>query len=565
MKLVFTRNELIVIAKTTMTIPGLMKKFVTDDYIINKFEEKMLELTTKTTAVKCIKSEVDYTIELEELFMLELITEFGSLANAMITLTIGVGGRLKMIADKYKVKDKIKNDDVNNTIPDNKVNDNELGFSISNDPSNVLPTVNGYSLLYTPVVTSVLHIHKHTKRIPIDVLCSYLNSIKLNSKTSFDGLMMAADKIFMLIKDDNYRNIHAYMAEVIDGNILCYKAKSYATINLTMTTENNAIYDSCLDNSDKYFLFFKDIEDVTEFIASNQFTKDDQCISIDDKPDINLPKVNFNYGVYSTHEDISNVLPNIENTTLIKRVLKINDKKYHNHYYKNRIRHLLQDGNYIDGLVLIDGAVYALYSNIDERKPISIYNVKAYELGIVIDDKQLLGEVDGDNIKLLKTLAVVNPDDIYYLFFNTIDDIKNFITKKKSKVYIRFYELDLSFTTRSTLIKNNVIPVDEYDSCMTRLTRGTTQIDGLIFHNGNIYEIRPEGSGDDMSIYLVNKDEYILAGNINKIIDTKVKTNNIEYEYEININDSDDTQSIWIIFFRSLDNMNLFLDKNFKL
>lgn len=293
MKLVFTRSELVTIVKTTMTIPGLMKKFLTDDYIINTFEEKISELNKKTTAVKYIKGEDEYTIALDELFVLELINEFGSLVNAMITLTIGAGARMKMIADKYKVKE-----------------------------------------------------------------------------------------------DD-----------------LLEKPKS----------------DIGMDS----------------FMGSN-------------------------YAVYNTPRDIANILPDVENKALentawIKRVLVINNKKYHKQYYKTRIRHQLEDGGYIDGLVLVDGAVYALCSNRDETKTVSIYNIKAYELGIAIDMNQLLGEVNKDDIKLLKSLAIVKPSDIYFLFFNSIDDIKYFILDNNLNPKLvdntNFYDLDKSKVKNSLLIK----------------------------------------------------------------------------------------------------------------
>ena len=258
MKLVFTKNELVTMVKTTMTIPGLMKKFLTDDYIIKTFEEKILELNKKTTAVVYSKVNDEYTIEVTEMFTLEMISEFGSLINAMITLTIGVGARMKMIADKYKVKE-----------------------------------------------------------------------------------------------DD-----------------LSKKPKS-------------------------------DVEDPI-------------------KPDN-------------------------------------------------------KDGT------------------------------------------------------------------------------------------IRFYDLDKSMVSNSILIKKHTICINDYDTLKTRLIRGSAQIDGLIFHNGTIYEIRPLSGGIDMAIYLVTKDNYISAGNIYRVIDTNVTSDDIIYNYEVQIDSHDDTSDMWILFFNNLDNMHLFLDKNFKL
>lgn len=417
MKLVFTKNELVTMVKTTMTIPGLMKKFLTDDYIIKTFEEKILELNKKTTAVVYSKVNDEYTIEVTEMFTLEMISEFGSLINAMITLTIGVGARMKMIADKYKVKE----DD-------------------------------------------------------------------LSKKPKSDML----------------------------GD----------------------------------------------------------------------PFMGSNYTVYGTRKNIANILPNIENINYIKNVLVINNKKYHNQYYRNRIQHQLDSG-YIDGLVLIGGAVYALYANREEANNISIYNVEAYDLGIIIDTKQLLGEVSRDGIMILKSIGIAEPKDIYYLFFNSIDDIKNFLLVNKlgynrskkdvatedikpdnisvDNKAVTFYDLDKSMVSNSILIKNHTICINDYDTLKTGLIRGSAQIDGLIFHNGTIYEIRPLSGGIDMAIYLVTKDNYISAGNIYRVIDTNVTSDDIIYNYEVQIDSHDDTSAMWILFFNNLDNMHLFLDKNFKL
>lgn len=91
------------------------------------------------------------------------------------------------------------------------------------------------------------------------------------------------------------------------------------------------------------------------------------------------------------------------------------------------------------------------------------------------------------------------------------------------------------------------------------------QIDGLIFHNGKIYEIRPLSGGIDKAIYLVTKDNYISAGNIYRVIDTNVTSDDIIYKYEVQIDNHNDTSAIWILFFNNLDNMHLFLDKNFGL
>lgn len=253
MKLVFTKNELVTMVKTTMTIPGLMKKFLTDDYIIKTFEEKIVELNKKTTAVVYSKVNDEYTIEVTELFTLELISEFGSLINAMITLTIGVGARMIAIADKYKVKQDI----------------------------------------------------------------------------------------------------------------------------------------------------------VTEHI----------------KPD-NTP----------------------------------------------------------------------------------------------VDNKA-----------------------------------------------ITFYNLDRSMVSNSILIKNHNICINDYDTLKKGLIRDSMQIDGLIFHNGNIYEVIPLSGGTDMAIYLLTKDNYISAGNIYRVIDTNVTSDDIIYKYEVQIDNHDDTSAMWILFFNNLDNMHLFLDKNFGL
>lgn len=261
MKLVFTRNELVLMVKTTMSLPGLMKKFLTDDYIISTFENKMLELTTKTTAIKCIKGDDDYTIAIDELFTIELINEFGSLVNAMITLTMGAGARMKMIADKYKVKE---DDIIKNNIP-------------------------------------------------------------------------------------------------------------------TMTVAKR-------------------------------------------------DSLTAEYGVYGIYRDINDIIPYINNNYLIKYLMVINNQMYHKHYYKTRIRHQLDDGGYIDGLILIDDAIYALYSNRDETKVVSIHNVKPNDLGgFTIDTHHILGELNMDGIILLKQMGMVNPKEIYYLFFNSIDDIKKFL------------------------------------------------------------------------------------------------------------------------------------------
>ena len=243
MKLVFTKNELVTIVKTTMTIPGIMKKFLTDDYIIKTFEEKILELNKKTTAVLYSKVDDEYTIEVTEMFTLELISEFGSLINAMITLIIGAGARMKMIADKYKVKE----------------------------------------------------------------------------------------------------------------------------------------------------------------------------------------------------DDLS-------------------------------------------------------------EKPKS--------------------DVMGDPVKA-----------------------------------VTFYNLDRSMVSNSTLIKNHNICINDYNTLKKGLIRDSIQIDGLIFHSGKIYEVIPLSGGTDMAIYLITKDDYILAGNICRVLDT----------YEVQIDNHDDTSAMWILFFNNLDNMHLFLDKNFGL
>ncbi len=573
MKLVFTRNELVTMVKTTMSIPGLMKKFLTDDYIINTFETKMLELTKKTTVVSCDKCDDGYVISLDELFVLELISEFGSLVNAVITLTIGAGARMKMVADKYKVKeDHINKDD-----------------------------------------TAIVH--------------------------------------------------------------------------------EDIIIDKELD----------------AFMGSN-------------------------YTVYGTRKNIANILPNIENTALIKHVLVINNKKYHREYYKTRIRHQLDSG-YIDGLVLIDGAVYALYANREGTNNISIHNIEAYDLGIIIDDKHLLGEVNNDDIMILKSVAIVEPKDIYYLFFNIIDDIKNFLLEnklgyKRSKqdvvenmthdtttrqdtysiyknsfdikselskslisndfniapinsllvsnnntldielynsckidipldddlvlealiicgldvlgavvrnlksdnryirgfwfdngyIYINksheitfktypiesiyidhidnkvdkryylffttmekvkefyenntfnipytkpvdekvvtFHDLDISLASHTFLAKNNVIPAEDYNKYKTGLIRGTRHIDGLIFHGGKIYEIRTVPRHIGMGIWLLTNSVDTRVGSIN--LDTSDEIHN----YVINIDGIDSYIDMWIVFFNNLDNMHLFLDKNFKL
>lgn len=397
MKLVFTRNELVTMVKTTMSLPGLMKKFLTDDYIISTFEIKMLELTKKTTAVECIKGDDDYTIAIDELFTIELINEFGSLVNAIITLTIGAGARLKMIADKYKVKE------------DEVIKDN----------------------------TSVI-------------------------------------------------------------------------------------------------------------------------------PDAKRDSLIAEYGVYGVRSDINDILSNVKNTDLIKHLLVINNKKYHRQYYKTRIRHQLDDGGYIDGLILIDGAIYALYSR-DGLKGSSIHTVKAYELGVVIDDKHTLGEVITDDIILLKQLGVVNPKEIYYLFFNSIDDIKNFIlenntfnisdTKDVEQIATTFYDLDNTLASHSLLIKECTIDMDVYNTHTTGLTRGSTPIDGLIYHNGKIYEIRPRLHGRSKEIYLITENSYIISGSV-EIVNTNCV---------INIDGFDDTSAMWLLFFNDIVDMHLFLDKNFKL
>ena len=292
-----------------------------------------------------------------------------------------------------------------------------------------------------------------------------------------------------------------------------------------------------------------------------------------------------NYTVYGTRRSIANILPNIENTNLVKNVLVVNNMKYINQYYKTRIRHQLADG-YIDGLVLIGGAVYALYANREEANNISIYNVEAYDLGIIIiDTKQLLGEVSRDGIMILKSIGIAEPKDIYYLFFNSIDDIKNFLLVNKlgynrskkdvatedikpdnisvDNKAITFYNLDRSMVSNSILIKNHNICINDYDTLKKGLIRDSMQIDGLIFHSGKIYEVIPLSGGTDMAIYLVTKDNYILAGNIYRVIDTNATSDDIIYKYEVQIDDHDDTSSMWILFFNNLDNMHLFLDKNF--
>lgn len=108
MKLVLTKTELIAIARMTMTIPGVMKKILTDKYIISEFEKEMKNVTDKTTAIKFSRTDDEYTVEIIEVMVVELVNEFGSLINAIITLTIGTGARVKMMVDKYKIEPEVK-------------------------------------------------------------------------------------------------------------------------------------------------------------------------------------------------------------------------------------------------------------------------------------------------------------------------------------------------------------------------------------------------------------------------------------------------------------------------
>jgi hypothetical protein len=408
MKLVFTRNELVTMVKTTMSMPGLMKKFLTDDYIINNFEEKMLDLTKKTNAIVYSKVNDEYTIEVNEMFTLELINEFGSLINAVITLTIGVGARMKMIADKYKVKE----DD------------------LSEKPK------------------SDVGIDSHTSK----------NNMYTIHKNSFD---VKQELLKLGISNDlNVDSINSILVGV----------------NNKMDIR---LYDSC------------EID-----------------IPVDD--DLVLEAL-----IICGHDSLGAVVRN----------LKTDNRYIREFYFENGNIHVIKS----------DDGLFTIYST----------------EGVYIDhiDNQM--------------------DKRYYLFFTNIDKVKEFCenndfnireTKPKEKI-INFHDLDISLASHTILVKDAIIPVDDYTKYRTGLIRGTTQIDGLIFHNGKIYEIRPVPHLNTKNIYLVTKDVYTKVGIMNMVVDDSI-TNAVISNYEISIDGVDTSSDMWILFFNKLDDMHLFTNDN---
>lgn len=236
MKLVFTRNELVTIVKTTMTIPGLMKKFLTDDYIINTFEEKISELNKKTNAVKYIKGEDEYTIALDELFVLELINEFGSLVNAMITLTIGADDRMKMIADKYKVKEDV--------LDQHKEADTT--FFTTFDTSMIMKTI----LIKKPMIESTIY--------------DTSKNMLVRGLIHVDGLIYHNGKIYEIRPTFPYSTKDIYLINNDEYTVVGTIKPSYdGGLNYIINI------DGIDDSSDIWILFFNSIVDMHLFLTKN--------------------------------------------------------------------------------------------------------------------------------------------------------------------------------------------------------------------------------------------------------------------------------------------------------